>query len=365
VLYVGSHFPLIKILRLQIQRCVLVAVSIEVMVVSFVNKGVIYEHWLYLPMVGLSLALAYLLYLIFRNIKVLRTVIVVLICVYSVMTFQRNKIWQDKILFWEDGLKSHANWETANDSLASIYIVSGNYKKAKEYLLANIKKGVKHYVTYTNLGLLEYEQGNTEEAIRYYRKALSSNGDYISAQNNLGIVLLENGELEEAKELFYKILRQNRFLAEPRLNLAVIYKKQKMFEEAIVLCKENLSIDPGHADTFIMLLGLYFGSGQNDKAVQIGKDILKRSKDIKVLNGSGSIFANNAFINMAGMLYTKAVVIDKENSEAYLELGKIYGNMEEFDRAIEVWEEGQRYSSDAEFQVLINSAKNLAEKDIR
>ena len=59
-------------------------------------------------------------------------------------------------------------------------------------------------------------------------------------------------------------------------------------------------------------------------------------------------------------LYDKALALDHQYKETYLELGKLYGNDNQFDKAIGVWQVGLKLDPhDKRFSHLIEEAKRL------
>ena len=63
---------------------------------------------------------------------------------------------------------------------------------------------------------------------------------------------------------------------------------------------------------------------------------------------------------MALNLFEKALKKDPKNNEIYLELGKVFGNTGEVDRAIEIWQLGIKVDpQDGRFKDLIRQAQEL------
>ena len=64
-------------------------------------RNVIFEHRMYLPSVGFFLALCIFIYRITKNQKVFIAVISIITVILSFLTYQRNRVWQNKIVFWK------------------------------------------------------------------------------------------------------------------------------------------------------------------------------------------------------------------------------------------------------------------------
>jgi protein O-mannosyl-transferase len=128
---------------------------------AFISEAVYSERYLYLPSVGLVIAVAILVRVVYQQklLKVLTTPVIILsftgiliLCVSY--TIDRNRAWKDNLSLWTDTLK----------------------------------KSPYSYTAHSNLGNLYYEKGFLDDAIREYRIALFLNPNYEDAQYNLSVV---------------------------------------------------------------------------------------------------------------------------------------------------------------------------------
>jgi len=142
------------------------AVHIPASGILVLNDAVITEHWLYLPMMGLSLGLGESLAQMSGHVGTLRFRPVlagsaVLIAGLSgVMTFEQNKVWRDRITF-------------------DTHIIDCGEDTAR---------------TRTNLGTAYGEKGELTQAIRQFRLALALDNNYELAHFNLGAALINDAQ---------------------------------------------------------------------------------------------------------------------------------------------------------------------------
>ena len=79
-----------------------------------------------------------------------------------------------------------------------MYIRLGDRNKFKELMEQAIEKDPNNAVLYYNLGVINGEQGMTDDAIAYYKKALELDPKYSATYLNLvGIILQGEAELVE------------------------------------------------------------------------------------------------------------------------------------------------------------------------
>jgi tetratricopeptide (TPR) repeat protein len=166
----------------------------------FPIHDVIFEHRLYLPLVGYSMFLVCSVYYLFGNNSI-RTMVIVLTMIVgcnSVLTYQRNKVWKDEFTLWDDTVKK------------SPY-------KARPY---------------NNRGFAYDKQGNFTQAISDYNKAIGLNPEYAEAYTNRGVAYAKQNNFTQAMPDFIKAIELNPKLAAVYNNRAVVYYKLKKYDEA-------------------------------------------------------------------------------------------------------------------------------------
>ena len=108
---------------------------------------------------------------------------------YSFLTFERNKVWQNEITFWQDVVKKSPNKSRPYDNLAQAYLAVGNNEKAVENLSKALAINPNNAVTYTNLGVAYLATRNSDEALTQFDLALRVLPDFGWAWNNRGVAV--------------------------------------------------------------------------------------------------------------------------------------------------------------------------------
>jgi len=141
----------------------LVTLSIESSIIPI--RDALFEHRLYLPMLGLGLFVSYQLFhhLSSKRLLVLAVSVSIIVSL-GTATYLRNKTWQDNTTLWSDV----------------------------------VFKNPHNYRAYNNLGIALIDQGFTEEAIDHFLAAVRIMPDYEKAHNNLGAALFKQGRTEDA-----------------------------------------------------------------------------------------------------------------------------------------------------------------------
>jgi hypothetical protein len=149
-------------------------------------NGLLYEHWLYLPLVGFFITLYGILKL-FLNKKTLSYLPKLLLCIaiiYAVLTVRQNYLWGDRVRFYTY-LLEHTSSARIHNNLAMALAENQQYDEAiKEYLLA-LDHGIPYPNIYHNLGNTYAEQKKFKEAESAYLKAIELDPYFFYSYNNL------------------------------------------------------------------------------------------------------------------------------------------------------------------------------------
>jgi tetratricopeptide (TPR) repeat protein len=78
---------------------------------------------------------------------------------------------------------------------------SATYRDIETLWRTTIAKDPGSWMAYNNLGVVQFEKGETDDAIEKYRRSLQLHPDYPEALYNLGSALLEKGDVDQAINL--------------------------------------------------------------------------------------------------------------------------------------------------------------------
>lgn len=253
-----------------------IALSVESSIIPI--RDVIFEHRLYLPMLGFCFFSAELSWTLFStHPKMLKTLMVLIIVLLSILTFNRNSIWKSEISLWEDVVSKSPNKPRAVNLLAQAYQKDGRYDSAilkYEHLLELVPDTADAYV---NAGAAYEEMGNQEKAIELFEKAIEMNPNLAEPYDNLGKIYGRKGNFAKAKLYFeWGLQRHPRFVRSLN-NLAAIYQYEGEFKKAEEYLKRALEIDPGYPVAYKSLAQLYAQTGKKN----LSEKYLERYRRLK------------------------------------------------------------------------------------
>ncbi len=269
---------------------------------------VIFEHRLYLPMLGFAIFAAFLVYELTTEWDRwgLYAMIAIVFGALGVATFTRNEVWKDDVSLWTD-------------------VVAKSPKKARGYL--NLARA------YSDRGLLNLASDNLQRAFLID----PTNADIFG---NRASILIQQSRPDDA------IAQCNRAMALGgglRYQLARIYFSRgtayllkNSLDSALTDLSSALSLDPNH-ETAYFNRGLIYGRrGESQRALDdYSRCLTLNPSNAKALNNRGAIYRETGRLNEALADFDNAVDAQREFPAAYLNRGMVRNLKGQLDQAIE------------------------------
>jgi tetratricopeptide (TPR) repeat protein len=279
---------------------------------SIIPLHVIYEHRVYLPSVGVCIAVSTALYFLLRRGKgkIALLVMAMVVITFSAATYARNGIWRNEISLWEDVVKKYP---------------------------LNVR-------AYSNLSDAYYEKGMLDDAVRNYVKAIELAPDVPQAHNNLALVYLEKGMAEKAIEHYKEALRLDPENPLRHSRIANAYMEMEMADKALEHFEITVRLNPDNATAHNELGSAYKSKGMFDKAIEH----YRLATELEPRNPIGYFNLGNIYLSMGlfdnvVQLYQIVLTVDPDYAEAHFNLGLVYfqqGNKEkarkEFEAALRI-----------------------------
>jgi tetratricopeptide (TPR) repeat protein len=169
-------------------------------------NALLYEHWMYLPSIGLFLGMAQAIAVTLENDRT-RVRVVGAGCVVAlalgVMTYRQNTVWHDPITFYTN-IFNHGepSWR-AHSNLAGTYLGEGKYDEAMEQLQLALRNGGETAANvHENLSIVYWHRLQVEAEISELKRALELDPDYVNAADSLARVYSALGDKRNAE--FYR-----------------------------------------------------------------------------------------------------------------------------------------------------------------
>jgi tetratricopeptide (TPR) repeat protein len=273
-----------------------------------------YNHWLYIPSLGLLAVSAGILSFGVRKLSAARwgraaryligcagAVYLAMLCT---LTIQQNRYWSNAITMGEKTLEAAPDSARVNYALGNAYNEAGRYQEAASFLkkaieidpknptpyillgnsyygLGEFNKAIAQYMKARELGPAPVKVemcnnvanchvalGDTDKAIEWFNKAVAEKPDLPYLYYNLGLIYMGKSENKRAAELFTKALKVDPAMKETYVNLALIYNNEGEPQKAIEQLKKAIEVDPEYQKAYNNLSALYAAINQHDLAAQ-------------------------------------------------------------------------------------------------
>jgi len=250
-----------------------------------------------------------------------------------------------------ESLKSDAKWmedikSLRTDKWIMVYNPGVDAYKKENYDTALVK-----FITCTIIDRYNYKgflltgytytaMKKSDEALSYMERATALAPDNPEAMKGYANVLFDSGKQKEALEIYNKVLEKDPKDANVLMNLINIYKYTKDFDQILVYSKKLIEIDPAFKNGYFNVGDIYLHQkyattiraldSLKDDSGEYPKDekTAARIKDLTQSQADYLVEAQKAFESV--------VALDSIDLEAQVYLAEIYGEQNEFDKAVNI-----------------------------
>ncbi|HLF18227.1 MAG TPA: tetratricopeptide repeat protein [Candidatus Omnitrophota bacterium] len=289
------------------------------------------EHWLYIPSIGIIVIVAYGAKKLF-DVPPLRNAVLIfvigIVALFSYLTFQQNKTWQNPIAFYEGLLKYAPNSARLYSDLSTAYFSEQRYDAAISVLKKAIQLKPDYAFAHNNLGAIYNAKDEFDKAIPHLKKAIEFNMDYDVANFNLGNAYKETNQIDLAIEHYERTLKINPRYFDAYDALGIIYSNQGNLDKAVENYKKAIDLNPDGPRAYNNLASAYLRFGKQNEAMAYYEKALKLSPSHPgILHNLGNIYDQLGQKEKARQFFEEAVKLNSPHADTYIKLAAIYQAM--------------------------------------
>lgn len=210
-------------------------------------NGLLYEHWLYVPMIGFFLALVWAGIELGRRFgiqKPLTVLFAIWVIFLGGLAIRRNTDWHDPIRFYNQILTYNQTSYRIYNNLGMAYADAGRREDAETNYKKAIALDSEVAVAYHNLGNSRRDNGDWKQAASYYEQALSRDPRFVFSSTALAQLYLGENKHKEARDVLEKSLSATGDRLDLLVFLYQIAELDRDYEGALGYLERALDLDP-------------------------------------------------------------------------------------------------------------------------
>lgn len=209
-----------------------IALSVESSIIPI--QDIIFEHRVYLPMAGASIAFATAFFHVAgRNGLAKLVAATFIIAALGAATYARNMVWSDTLTLWEDVVRK-SPWSSLGHMNLGVEYYS---RKMTDKAILEFKEAIRltpaNSMVRKNLASLYFDIGRCDDAQAEYMGALPYEQDKSYIHYQLGLARLECGKISEAMQDFHKALEYKQEYFEVYWGLGEGYLRAGQLSESV------------------------------------------------------------------------------------------------------------------------------------
>lgn len=291
----------------------------------FPIPDIIFEHRLYIAVVGFAVLVCTALSLFVHNRSRRIFYLSLIVLGFGVLTYARNVLWKNPVTIYMDTVRKSPLKARPHNNLGILYRESGWTDLARGEYEKAIALDKNYVPVYNNLARLYSDENNNGKAVRLYQEALRLSPEHFESNLNLGNAYYKAGKLDLAEAQYLKAIRLRPGADNPYVNLGYIYMHFKNFSGAETCFRHAIGNNSYCTPAYHALGTLYFSQGSYDKAVEeFEKTISLDPRHIDAYTILGICYIKTKNAPEAERCFKKTIEIKPDYILGYLNLGRYY-----------------------------------------
>lgn len=302
------------------------------------------ERFMFIPSVGFLIAIVISISLLVKKFKfpekIIISLVVITVCLFSLKTFSRNFAWQDDYTLFTTDVKVSSNSAKCNisaggqilerlDKVNDTIIKMQMLERAVEYLRKGLDIHPKYQQGWVLLGNAYLKYKDYKSASLCYENSLKINPASADALNNI-LYTAQQAEkdnyIDIAIIIFNKTLTYKKDISDIVLAICDCYLKANKIDSAISLVKAKYK-DTKNEYKYLAKLGEIYGKYLNNldlaldyfkKSLALNNKYLSSNENIGIVYGLRKDYKNSLFY------LQKALEIEPKNKRITLNIAQTY-----------------------------------------
>ena len=237
----------------------LIYVVMLVPVIGLVQVGrqLMAERYTYVPLVGVFVAVVFLVADAVADRHRLRrtaaAVAVVVLAALGTLAWHQQRVWADPVTFWSYITEAYPETSVPHSNLARFYSLQGDLPRATAGYRKALALESDNHILNCNLGTALLREDRPDEALPYFLRARELESRWGRTHYGIGRVMIKKGRKQEAVRHLARAAELNPNLVQAHAQLGAVLLDLRQLDRAVVHLARALELDPNHAQARVNL----------------------------------------------------------------------------------------------------------------
>jgi protein O-mannosyl-transferase len=262
-------------------------------------KQIAIEHRTYLPGLGFTLALGWVILSVQSSRMFAGYLLLALIGLNCLLTVNRSLDYRSEVTLWKDTVHKSPNKALVHNNLATAYMEAKMFKEAKAELAMTLQLNPTQSDAYANLGHLHFQRKEWNQAITEYDHAISLGSNKSDTFYFSGLARSNKRAYENAIPFLQKAVNMQPHKAHYHFDLGDAFRQVGSFDEALHEYRQTLAVQPEHPQAQNNMGVIFWNLKSYDKAEMEFKKALDIQQDLPEIhhNLAALYLKNNHYAN--------------------------------------------------------------------
>ncbi|MFT5387564.1 MAG: tetratricopeptide (TPR) repeat protein [Candidatus Omnitrophota bacterium] len=297
----------------------------------------IFEHRMYVALIGIALSVFLLLQELTSRRKVLVGILIGVVVILSTLTVLRNNVWKTNVSMWEDVVRKHPNQPRSYNNLGFSYTSKNNTELALDAFAKALKLAPGYAEVYNNRGVLYMRMGKYQEALKEFQLAIDYGISRPELYDNVGLIYYKTHAPQLAITYFTKAIVLNEQYDKAYGNRGTVYQFLKQYDLSIKDLTMAININklnPAYFYNRGTTLGLM---EEYQKSLKDFNHAIELSPNlVQAYVNRGMVYFKQNIYTMAEKDFNQALTLNPRHTQAYLNQANLYLHLKQYDVAVQL-----------------------------
>ena len=282
------------------------------------------DRYMYLPLIGLAIAVVWLAADLVRNRAALAVLAAVVLAGCAAQTYRQTEYWTNSMTLFAHAVDVAPNGIVSRVNLGAAYLERLDYASAATQFRAALALNDRDALAHNGLGMALAGTGDKDAARREYETAMVLDPKNAEPYRNLGNLELAAGAPQKALPL----LEKANALAPDEATTAALAAARGNADDAIEHYRRAVAAEPDKAESRNDLAALLARGGHDAEALEQYQEALRIApENYEVRMNIGALLSRMDRNNDAASQFEAASRLRPQSSEPHVYLAILYANL--------------------------------------